>query len=97
MGYLGAAELLFPMHSTLNNLHRIGLFKLFSSVASSVWNNLPGHLSFISTLPVYRKRLKHHLLLSAFPGNPSPSTGITFCDVSPSANETQVRHTPPPG
>ena len=71
--------------------------KSFSSVASSVWNKLPGHLSSISTLPAFRNRLKHHLFLSAFPGNPSPSTGITFCDVSPSTNATQVRHTPPPG
>ena len=34
--------------------------KSFSSVASSVWNKT-GHLSFISTLPAFRKRLKHHL------------------------------------
>ena len=71
--------------------------KSFSSVASSVWNKLPGHLSFISTLPAFRKRLKHHLFLSAFPGDPSPSTGILFCDVIPSTHATQVRHTPPPG
>ena len=71
--------------------------KSFSSVASSVWNRLPGHLTSISTLPAFRKRLKHHLCLSAFPGNPSPSTGITFCGVSPSTDATQVRHTPPPG
>ena len=45
--------------------------KSFSSVASSVWNELPGHLSSISTLPAFRKRLKHHLFLSAFPSNPS--------------------------
>ena len=71
--------------------------KSFSSVASSVWNKLPGHLSSISTLPAFRKKLKHHLFRSAFPGNPSPSTGITFCDVSPSTDATQVGHTPPPG
>ena len=71
--------------------------KSFSSVASSIWNKLPGHLSSISTLPASRKRLEHHLFSSAFPGNPSPSTGITFCDVGPSTNATQVRHTPPPG
>ena len=71
--------------------------KSFSSVASSVWNKLPGHLSSISTLPAFRKKLKHHLFQSAFPGNPSPSTGITFCDVSPSTDATQVGHTPPPG
>ena len=63
----------------------------------SVWNKLPGHLSSLSTLPAFRKRLKYHLFSSVFPGNPSPSTGITFCDVSPSTDATQVRHTPPPG
>ena len=71
--------------------------KSFSSVASSVWNKLSGHLSSISSLPAFRKKLKHHLFRSAFPGNPSPSTGITFCDVSPSTDATQVGHTPPPG
>ena len=40
--------------------------KSFSSVASSVWNKLPGHLSSISTLPAFRKRLKHHLFLMPF-------------------------------
>ena len=71
--------------------------KSFSSVASSVWNKLPGHLSSISSLPAFRKKLKHHLFRSAFPGNPSPSTDISFCDVSPSTDATQVGHTPPPG
>ena len=33
------------------------------------------------------------IFLSVFPGNPSPSTGITFCDVSTSTDATQVRHT----
>ena len=33
--------------------------KSFSSVASSVRNKLPGHLSSISTLPAFRKKLKH--------------------------------------
>ena len=41
--------------------------KSFSSVASSVWNKLPGHLSSISTLPAFRKRLKHHLFWVPFP------------------------------
>ena len=70
--------------------------KSFSSVASYLWNKLPCHLSSISTLPAFRKRLKHHLFSSAFPGNPSPSNDIMFYDVSPSTNATQVRHTPPP-
>ena len=71
--------------------------KSVSSVASTIWRKLPGHLSSISTVPAFKKRLKHHLFSSAFPGNPSSSTGITFCDVSPSTNATQIRHTPPPG
>ena len=40
--------------------------KSFSSVASSIWNELPGHLSSISTLPAFRKRLKHHLFWVPF-------------------------------
>ena len=39
----------------------------FSSVASSVWNKLPGHLSSISTLPAFRKRLKQQLFWVPFP------------------------------
>ena len=70
--------------------------KSFSSVASYFWNKLPCHLSSISTLPAFRKRLKHHLFSSAFPGNPSPSNDIMFYDVSPSTNATHVRRTPPP-
>ena len=47
--------------------------KSFPSVASSIWNKLT--VSSISTSPTFRKRLKHHLFLSAIPGNPSPPTG----------------------
>ena len=65
-----------------------------SSVASYIWNKLSGHLSSISTLPVFRKRLNRHLFPSVFSGNPSPSTGTTFCDASPSTSATQVIHTP---
>ena len=42
--------------------------KSFSSVASDTWNKLPCHLSSISALPAFRKRLKHHLFSTAFPG-----------------------------
>ena len=38
--------------------------KSFSSVASYLWNKLPYHLSSISTLPAFRKKLKHHLFSS---------------------------------
>ena len=52
--------------------------KSFSSVASDTWNRLPCHLSSISALPAFRKRLKHHLFSTAFPGISSPSTDITL-------------------
>ena len=67
--------------------------KSFSSVASYLWNKLPCHLSSVSTLPAFRKKLKHHLFSSVFPGNPSPSNDIMFYDVSLSTNATRVRHT----
>ena len=70
--------------------------KSSSSVASDTWNKIPCHLSFISALPAFRKRLKHHLLLSAFPGISSPSTDITLCDVITSTNVNQNRCTLPP-
>ena len=42
--------------------------KSFSSVASSIWNKLPGYLSSVQTLLVFRKHLKHHLFLQAYHG-----------------------------
>ena len=36
----------------------------FSSVASDFWNKLPCHLSSISALPAFRKRLRHHLFFN---------------------------------
>ena len=54
--------------------------KSFSSGASDIWNELPCHLSSISGLPAFRKRLKHHFFSSAFPSIfSSPSTHIMFC------------------
>ena len=50
----------------------------FSSVACDIWNKLPCHLSSIPALPAFRKRLKHHLFSSAFPGVSSPSADITL-------------------
>ena len=67
--------------------------KSFSSVASDTWNRLPCHLSSISALPAFRKRLKHHLFSSAFPGISSPSTDITLCDVITSKNVNHTRCT----
>ena len=70
--------------------------KSFSSVASDIWNKLPCHLSSISALPAFRKRLKHHLFSSAFPGIPSPSTDITLCDATTSTNVNHIISTLPP-
>ena len=70
--------------------------KSFSSVASDTWNGLPCHLSSISALPAFRKRLKHHLFSTAFPGISSPSTDITLCDVITSTNVKHTRCTLPP-
>ena len=39
----------------------------FSSVASKIWNALPGHLSSIPTLPPFRRCLKHYSGLRAHP------------------------------
>ena len=73
--------------------------KSFSSVASDTWNGLPSHLSSISAvsaLPAFRKRLKHHLFSSAFPGISTPPTDITLCDVITSTNVNHAGCTLPP-
>ena len=60
----------------------------FSSVAAKFWNTLPGHLSSIPTLPAFRRGLKHHLFLRAYPdsrthGSITPSERITLRDTTP--------------
>ena len=62
----------------------------FSSVAPKIWNALPGHLSSIPTLPAFRRALKHHFFLSAYPdsrtfGGIKPSERITLRDTTPPA------------
>ena len=52
--------------------------KLFSSVASNIWNKLPGHLSSVPTLPAFRNRLKYHLYLQAYNGYIPPATSAAF-------------------
>ena len=52
--------------------------------------------SFISALPAFRKRLKHHLFSTAFLGISSPSTDITVCDIITSTNVKHTRCTLPP-
>ena len=90
-------DFLLHCHSVPNQKTGIAKSKSFSSVASIIWNKLPGHLSSISTLPTFRKRLKHHLFLSAFPGNPSPSTGISAasCFVMSAHPQMQLRSDTP--
>ena len=85
---------LVNMHSLTKNYN--GRSKSFSSVASDTWNRLPCHLSSISALPAFMKRLKHHLFSTAFPGISSPSTDITLCDVIASTNVKHTRCTLPP-
>ena len=41
------------------------LSKSFSSVASNIWNKLPGHLSSLPTLPAFRKHFKYQLFQGA--------------------------------
>ena len=67
--------------------------KAFSSVALDIWNMLPCHLSSVSALPAFRKRLKHHLFSSAFPCIPKPYTDIMLCDVITSTNVNHIRCT----
>ena len=50
--------------------------KSFSSVASGIWNALPNHLSSAPTLPVFRRALKHHLFLLAYPDSSAKSGTI---------------------
>jgi hypothetical protein len=50
--------------------------KSFSSTASQVWNKLPTHISSALTLPVFRRHLKHHLFLDAYPGFTAPTIKI---------------------
>ena len=63
--------------------------KSFSSAASNIWNALPNHLSSIPTLPVFRRALKHHLFLLAYPdsgaksGKIKPAQCITLRDTAP--------------
>ena len=73
--------------------------KLFLSVASNIWNALPNHLSSIPTLPAFRRALKHHLFLLAYPdssvksGMTKPAQRITLCDTIPTTAIAQPSNT----
>ena len=53
------------------------------------WSTLPNHLSFIPTLPAFRRALKHHLFLLAYldssakSGKIKPAQCITLRDIAP--------------
>ena len=76
--------------------------KSFSSVASNIWNALPGHLSSIPTLPAFRRALKHHLFLLAYPDNGAisgmirPAQCITLRDTAPTTAIAPPGNTMPP-
>ena len=76
--------------------------KSFSSVASGIWNALPNHLSSTSTLPVFRRALKHHLFLLAYPdssaksGTIKPAQCISLRDTVPATAIAQPANTMPP-
>ena len=63
--------------------------KSCSSVASNIWNALPNHLSFIPTLPTFRRALKNHLFLLAYSDSSvksakiRPAQCITLRDTAP--------------
>ena len=76
--------------------------KSFSSVASGIWNALPNHLSSVPTLPVFRRALKHHLFLLAYPDSSAksdtikPAQCITLRDSVPTTAIAQPGNTMPP-
>ena len=76
--------------------------KSFSSVASGIWNALPNHLSSAPTLPVFRRALKHHLFLLAYPdsiansGMIKPAQCISLRDTVPTTAIAQPADTMPP-
>ena len=76
--------------------------KSFSSVAPSIWNSLPNHLSSIPFLPVFRRALKHHLFLLAYPnssaksGKIKPAQCITLRDTAPTTATALPANTMPP-
>ena len=76
--------------------------KSFSSVASGIWNALPNHLSSVPTLPVFRRALKHHLILLAYSasraksGMIKPAQFISLRDTVPTIAIAQPVNTMPP-
>ena len=71
--------------------------KSFSSAASNIWNALPNHLSSIPTLPAFRRALKHHLFLLAYPNSSAKSGKIKPAQCSALRDTVPTTATAPPG
>ena len=77
--HIGPMSLIFvPPHKTT-----MATSKSFSSVASNIWNSLPNHFSSIPTLPAFRRALKHHLFLLAYPDSAKSGRGPLHNYVTP--------------
>ena len=76
--------------------------KSFSYVASNIWNALPNHISSTPTLPAFRRALKYHLFLLAYPdssanpGKIKPAQCITLSDAVSTTAIAQPGNTMPP-
>ena len=89
-------------HSANTRTRTYNASKSFSSVASNIWNALPNHLSSIPALPAFRRALKHHLFLLAYPdssaksGKIKPAQCITLRDTAPTTATASLGNTMPP-
>ena len=71
--------------------------KSFSSVAPNIWNALPNYLSSISTLPVFRRALKHHLFPLAYLDSSAKSSKIKLTQCITLRDRAPTTATAPPG
>ena len=102
--YLSSQVMYRREHSALLRLCKttMATSKSFSSVASNIWNAFPNHLSSNPTLPAFRRALKHHLFLLAYPdssaksGKVKPAQCITLRDTAPTIAVAQPGNTIPP-
>ena len=81
----------------------IATSKSFTCVALNIWNVLLNHLSSIPTILAFRKALKHHLFLPAYPDSSAKSGKIkissmyiTLVDTAPTIAIAQPGNTMPP-
>ena len=82
------------------------LYRIFDIRQDSLWHSeldsLPSHLSSIPALPAFRRALKHHLFLLAYPdsgaksGKTKPVQSITLRDTQPATAIAQLGNAMPP-